>query len=96
MKSIEQKTIGQWSTFNVVKEVCSLSPAGMNLAQMRGRVRVLDALEEAGTTKDIMLEDADFNTLKDAIENQNWRVADKDLLAIVDSVLAAKKTTKAK
>jgi hypothetical protein len=89
MKRIEQKKEGDFTTAKLLQQVCETSINGMNLTQMRSRIRVLDAVEAAGDG-DIMLEDADFNTLSEAINSQQWALAKKQLLVIIDGVLEAK------
>lgn len=95
MKSIEQKTLGEFSTAKLIKQVCETSINGMNLTQMRSRIRVLDALDAAGD-KPIELEDSDFNTVTEAINGMPWALANRDLLAVIDGILNSKKPGKLK
>lgn len=90
MKLVEQKTLGEFSTKKLVSQVCATSVNGMNLTQMRSRIRILDAIDAAGDG-DILLEDADYTTLSDAINAMPWALADRNLLAVIDGILSAKK-----
>jgi len=89
MRTIDQKSDGEFSVAMLVKETAGMAPNGMTLTQMRSRIRIIDAVEAAGETKPISLEDADFSTLVDAINSMSWRVADKKLLGIIDAILTA-------
>ncbi len=93
MKSVPNITAGEFATTTIIKEVCSIAPSGMTLAQMRSRIRVLDAVD-AAKENSIQLEDADYATLSDAVNGMSWARADKSLLEILDSILEAKPTPK--
>lgn len=96
MKVIELKTVGDHSTFVIVQNICSGSPQGMNLTQMRSRIRILDALEAAKDAKDFRIEDADYSTLVEALNSTQWAIAHRDLLVVVDGILNAPDATKLK
>lgn len=99
MKSIAQQSLGEgeriFTTVKLLKQVCETSMQGMNLTQMRSRIRVLDALDAAGDG-DILLEDADFTVVTEAINAMPWGLADRNLLAIIDGVLNSKKAATVK
>jgi hypothetical protein len=95
MKAIEQKKLGEFETAKLMKQVCETSINGMNLTQMRSRIRVLDAIDAAGD-KAIMLEDSDYSTLTEAINGMPWALASRDLLAVIDGILNASKPDKVK
>lgn len=54
---------------------------------MRRRCRILDALEKADDR--LLLEDADHEILKKAIESFPFQIAHRDILAVVDDVIGA-------
>lgn len=63
---------------------------GFDLGEMRGRLKVIDKLEGAGTDVSVDLEDAEHATLKRALEQSSFVLADRGLLALIDGVINAK------
>jgi hypothetical protein len=63
---------------------------GFDLIEMRSRLKVIDRLEGAGTDFFVDLEDAEHATLKRALEQSSFVLADRGLLAIIDGVINAK------
>jgi hypothetical protein len=96
MKAIEQKKLGEFETAKLMKQVCETSINGMNLTQMRSRIRVLDAIDATKDGADILMEDADYSTLTEAINGMPWALASRDLLAVIDGILNARKADKVK
>jgi hypothetical protein len=78
-----------FSTIPMLTELISQAPSGMNIAQMRIRVRILEALEKA--TDSVTLEDADYAVLQQVVDSPQplWTRADPAILKIVDDVLGA-------
>jgi hypothetical protein len=75
-------------TFNsrrVLIEVMSLPPMGCNIADMRKRMRVMDAIE-AAQGDEVTLEDADYDLLKGVFHSNQFRLVHKELLAIADTL----------
>lgn len=92
MKTIRIKTEGKFKTTDVIKGAVGQAPNGMNLTQMRSRIRVLDAIDKLKSgDKTLSLEDSDFNTLTEAINSQPWAIADRQLLAVIEGILAPEK-----
>lgn len=93
MKKLELKTLGPEPAISyreILIEVCRrpLNPReGINIAEMRASLKVLDALDEANGT--LELEDADFAHLKTKLDNMGWNVADRRILQLVDDVSKA-------
>jgi len=56
--------------------------------EMRGRIKVLDALE-LSKGGEVFLEDADLETLRVAYKAFQWPFAHKDILAVLDALEAA-------
>ena len=74
-----------FSSKRVLVEVLSLPPQGCSIAEMRKRMRVMDAIDAA--QGDMMtLEDADYELLKRVFESNQFRLVHKDLLAIADTL----------
>lgn len=71
----------------LVDQILALSPHGGNLALMRQRCRVMDALEKAPAEGPIQLEDADYDVLRAAVEQFPYQVNSREMLALADSVL---------
>lgn len=64
---------------------------GISIADMRSRMRILDAIEKAGE-KDIELEDADFTAAKRYFETFEWIGPHKDLIELADHLDELAKT----
>lgn len=86
MKTIENKSVivaNKSVTYKdiIVNCVNSVDPKsnGLTVAEMRKRIRILDACEKA--TEVIELEDNDFNLLKEIINNMRWGIVDRELLS---------------
>ena len=62
---------------------------GMNLAQMRNIEKVYDKLTEAQCPGSMLLEDAEHATLKQILETVKFKVFDKDIKLMVETVIAA-------
>lgn len=84
---------GSIGTISIIREAASVAVNGMNITQMRSRIRILDAIEEAKNNKELFLEDADYSTLSEAINSMQWVRADKFILSIIDDILNAKTHT---
>jgi len=74
-----------FSSKRVLVEVLSLPPQGCNIAEMRRRMRVMDAIE-AAQGDEMTLEDADYELLKNVFHANQFRLVHKDLLAIADTL----------
>lgn len=86
MKVITLRQDGNLKSKDVFTQIIRVAPKGMDIAEMRSRIRVLDKLEAAEDS--LELEDADYNVLQTAIQGNQWGVADKGLLQIIDDVLS--------
>lgn len=62
---------------------------GMNLGEMRNIERVYDKLIDALCPGFVLLEDAEHATLKLILESAKFRVFDKDILLMVETVIAS-------
>jgi hypothetical protein len=82
IKLIEGET---FSSKRVLVEVMSLPPMGCNIADMRKRMRVMDAIE-AAQGDEVTLEDADYDLLKGVFHANQFRLVHKELLAIADTL----------
>jgi hypothetical protein len=60
---------------------------GIDIAEMRQSLRVLDAIDAANGT--LELEDADYQHLKQKLLAMPWGMVDRRILQLVDEVLAA-------
>lgn len=74
-----------YTSKRVFTDVMSLPPQGCNIADMRRRMKVMDAIE-ACTGDELTLEDADYDVLKGAYHGFPFRLAHKDLVAIADTL----------
>lgn len=88
MKLIAFKTYGQWGTRGVLKMVLNVNPRGMLLDEMRRRIKLMDRLD-ASDDVGIELDADEFKMVVGALNVFPFGVAHKDLLALIDDVLAA-------
>lgn len=77
----------------VIKQIISIADPdrGMNLAEMRQGIKVLDALE-AGSDTEFELENAEWEYLCAKIQTFRWAVADPRFVALVDTILQAEES----
>lgn len=77
-----------FSTADTIRTVIGIAPSGVNVAEMRKRIKVLDLLDDA---KDgFIVVDADMHTMiKTAVEAYPFGIADKALLACCDAIFDA-------
>lgn len=57
---------------------------GLNVSQMRGRIKIVDACVSA--KKEIHLEDADAKALGLMVENMKWALIHQDIIAFCDYI----------
>lgn len=57
---------------------------GVDIAEMRQSIRVLDALDSANGT--LELEDADYALLKDKLTRMPWSLVDRRILMLIEDV----------
>lgn len=88
MKLIPLRTDGKFPTIAILDQAVSVAPNGINPTQMRSRIRILDAIDNAKNDT-LLLEDADYSTLVDAVNGMPWAIADRSLLQIIDDVVNA-------
>ena len=86
MKSITLKNEGQFVAADVLMVALNTAPSGMSIDEIRKRCRVLERLAEANGT--LVLEDADYSTLVEALRGSRFTLADPALLRVIDAVLA--------
>jgi hypothetical protein len=87
MKAIPIRSEGDVTTVAIVRGVVEAAPNGINVAQMRSRIRILDALDKASEA--ILLEDADHAVLAEAVNGALWTKADRNVMRIIDDILEA-------
>lgn len=89
MKTLPLKKYETNATVDVIKVVVERAQLqGMDLAEMRQRCRILDALGKSNGV--LELEDADWAALKIIYNGYRFPVAHKDFLAIADDIEQAK------
>jgi hypothetical protein len=88
MKKIEFTKIGVYDTQTVMLSTLRVPGRGMDLEEMRRRCKVLEKLEKANGH--LLLEDADFDVVKQALATNSYGMANIELLAIIDAILASK------
>lgn len=92
MKSIPLKTLdapdGPSIEYQqVLREVVRrpLDPQkGVDIAEMRASIRVLDAIDNANGV--LELEDADYDLLKVKLTSMPWNIVDKRIIQLIDDV----------
>jgi len=83
MKTIKLYDGETFASKRVLVEVLSLPPNGTNLAEMRKRIKIMDAIE-AAEGGELQLEDADYELLRGQFQSFPFRLVHKDLVAIAD------------
>lgn len=68
-----------------------IHPEGITVPQMKSAIRVIDALQKAGTDSLLVLEDADWEYLKTRAENHKFGLAAAELVEMVEAVTNAEK-----
>ena len=64
---------------------------GLHITAMKERIKILDAIEKADKG-DIILEDAEFNTLKRLFDEYGWLTPHKDIIELADHLDELSKT----
>ena len=81
---------GQLSSLEVFAAVAEKSPhQPLSIADMRQRVRILDAIEKADGGGTLLLEESEHKALCQALEAFPWSSATRELLTVIDDVLDA-------
>ncbi len=80
---------GGLKSAELIKGSLKFSEGGVDLEELRKRVRILDALD---ATKDsnLLLEDADHAKLVEVVKAQKWRIASAELLQVLEAITEAK------
>lgn len=90
MKYIPFRTSSeQFKSRDIIKLVAQVNQQGMQLDELRKRCRILRVLEKASPTG-MILEDADWEVLREALKKFTFQVIDLPLEEIIDDVLNAK------
>lgn len=89
MKTVSIENVDNFNARMILMEMLKIAPQGINISDMRKRVRVLDVLDKAKDNTQIELEDADYDTLRDVINSGTYSVATPEILKILDNVLKA-------
>lgn len=89
MRLIPLRDGPKFKSLDVFRGVLEGSVSALPLAELRARWRVLDALD-AASGKELLLEDAEWETLKRAVEGAGWVTADRGLRPIIDDAIEAK------
>jgi len=95
MKRILLRVDAKHSSKDVFKLVAENSPQKqISVSDMRKRVKLLEALENS-SSETLVVEDAEWQMLKQALEEFPWSQASKQLLDIIDDVIDAKEVSRA-
>lgn len=62
---------------------------GADIAEVRKRIRILDALDKAKDSDVVTLEDADYDLLKGLYDRFRFAIAHRDLATICDDIWGA-------
>jgi len=89
MKAIKLQQINGISTVDIIKTVTENPQTGALLPEIRSRNRVLRALEKNASTDELRLEDADHQTLVNALNAFRFGRASTDLETIADDIIGA-------
>lgn len=89
MKLIPLREFPGLKTTEIISTVISRPSQGASVAAIRTGVRLLDAIEKVGESKELLLEDADHAALVSAVNGFTFGMVSKDLLAIIDDIVTA-------
>jgi hypothetical protein len=86
---------GQPAEFkNILKQVTGNSPVrALTVDEMRKRVKIIDQVEAMGDHRYLILEDSEYDVLKDAVMNFPWAQASKLLVNLIDDIINAESYT---
>ena len=89
MKTIALNKSSDLSTRLIIETVCkSGGTQGVKFEEMRRRIRIMDALDDAPeTAKSFDLEDADWSALKELAKAHQWGIATKELLSLLEGII---------
>lgn len=93
MKQIPLNNEPPYKTGEILTIVASQATQGTNVADMRRRCRLLDAVEKAGDAPSMLLEDADHAFLVQLVNAFQFATANPKLLAVLDDIIEAKTPT---
>jgi hypothetical protein len=85
MKTIQLIEGETYKSRQVLADVVRLTPQGVDIEDMRRRLKVLDAIE-AAQGDDLTLEDAQFDLLKTCFITFRFGIVHKELIAIADTL----------
>jgi len=89
MKTIENKKInipGEIKKYSDLIMLCVKNPSqgGLDILEMRKRIKVIDIIEKGGKSFDF--EDADFECIKECVGNMRWVFPHKEIINFVDYI----------
>jgi len=91
MKTIPLQTEGDFKTLELIRNVIERPANGAKVSTMRAGIRILDEIEKLPEdAKELKLEDSDFGTLVNSLNETTFTVVRKDLLETIDGILNAK------
>lgn len=90
MKEVKFKIDGIWKTHMVMYQCLNKPGRAIDLDEMRRRCKVLEKLDKAANASSVLLEDAEFEVVKNALTTNPWGVAEPELLKVVDDIMASK------
>lgn len=92
MKSIALSPNTKFPTAEVLRQIVETASndKGVTVAEMRRRFRLLDAIDAAGGSATLLLEDADHAFLNSLMDGFRFAIVHKDLVAIHEAVEKAK------
>jgi hypothetical protein len=88
MKTIKLIKGEAFNSRQMFTEILSLPAQGCSIADMRRRIKILDAIE-GSQGDELRIEDADFELLKSIFNGTQFRIAHKNVLAIADTLESA-------
>src|SRR5262245_17831611 len=89
MRQIVLRTGGAFTTLKVLREVLQVpGPAGVNIDEMRERLRLLQVIEHHPPMEKVLeLDEGDYEQLVQLIKNFRFGMVTRDLIDIVDGIL---------
>lgn len=95
MKRVTLRTMGNGPTarelFTIVLNAPGADGKGINIQDMRKRMMIIGKLEDAPDPEYLILEDAEYETLKRLFEGFPWGMTSKDILQVAEDLEKAEK-----
>ena len=67
-----------------IYDIVKIAPEGLDIDNLKKRLRILDSLERAGEY--LILEDSDYNLLCDLVQRNKWNIVAKEIVDFCEAI----------